>query len=33
LSRQLGYSPLMGLMMTELDPESVTLPSQGYWEI
>jgi hypothetical protein len=23
----------MGLMMTELDPERVTLPSQEYWGI
>jgi hypothetical protein len=23
----------MGLMMTEPDPERITLPSQGYWEI
>jgi hypothetical protein len=29
--RQLDYSPLMGLMMMEFDPERVTLPNQEWF--
>jgi hypothetical protein len=29
--RQLDYSPLMGLMMKEFDPERVTLPNQEWF--
>jgi hypothetical protein len=32
LFRQLDYSPLLCLMMTEFDPERVTLPGQE-WSI
>jgi hypothetical protein len=31
LFRQLDYSPPMGLMMKEFDPERVTLPNQEWF--
>jgi hypothetical protein len=31
LFRQLDYSPLMGLMMMEFDPERVILPNQEWF--
>jgi hypothetical protein len=31
LFQQLDYSPLMGLMTMEFDPERVTLPSQEWF--
>jgi hypothetical protein len=31
LFRKLDYSPLMGLMMMEFDPERVTLPNQEWF--